>query len=143
MQNIALGEGSYRIGRHQANQDLHQRGCLLGFLHTAGDHVHAFAWRKQGAEQQANAHRKCGSDQVDGDGFNADAAELGAVTHGGNTGHQRNKHQRHDKHLDRIEKQRANGREHQCVGLEQHAGKYAEAKANQDLLPQRHAPQEA
>ncbi|MNY09139.1 hypothetical protein D3C86_1420350 [compost metagenome] len=135
LQDIAFGEGGDRVARHQADQDLHQRGRLLGFAASAGDHVHAFAGGEQGAKQQADAHREGGGDQVDGDGLDADAAELGAVLHRGDAGHQGDEHQRHYEHLDRVEEQRAERRQDQGVLLEGDAGGDAEGQADEDLLP--------
>jgi len=111
LQDIALGKGADRVGRHQADQDRHQRGRLPGLLMAAGDQLHALARAEQGAEQQADTHREGGGYQVNGDGLEADAAELGAVVHRGDAGDQRDEHQRHDEHLDGIEKQRAERRE--------------------------------
>ncbi len=143
LQDVAFGKGGDRVGRHQADQDRHQRGRLLGLLGAAGDHVHPFAGAEQRAEQQADAHREGGGHQIDGDGFETDAAKLGAVLHRGDASHQRNEHQRHDEHLDRVEKQRADGGQQLRIRAEGHAGGDAEGQADENLLPERQADEQA
>jgi len=143
LQDIALGKGADRVGRHQADQDRHQRGRLPGLLMAAGDQLHALARAEQGAEQQADTHREGGGYQVNGDGREADAAELGAVVHRGDAGDQRDEHQRHDEHLDGIEKQRTERREGLRAFAKAKAGGDAERQANENLLPERQADEQA
>ena len=110
-QDVGFRHRGNRVRRNHRDEDLHDGRRFLDLDGRVRRQAHADAWMQESCDAEADEDGDGRRDEVDGDGLDADAAELVRVADARHADNQRREDDRHDHHLDEVDEHRADRRD--------------------------------